>query len=239
MLNINVITPFPNMFDYVLNESILLKAKQKNIVEYNIFNLFNYLNDSSKRIDDYPFGGGDGMILKPEPLSNAINDVLVDGNKDCKVIFPTPDGELFNHSMAKDFSNNKELTFICGHYKGIDQRIRDKYVTDEVSIGDYVLTSGELPTMIMIDSIVRLKEGVLNNYNSACKDSFYDLLLDGPHYTRPRKFKNMCVPEEILSGNHKEIEKWFLRKREEKTKLRREDLYVKYKSSKKDREKNV
>tara|TARA_Y100000996_G_scaffold410431_1_gene392802 strand:+ start:838 stop:1557 length:720 start_codon:yes stop_codon:yes gene_type:complete len=239
MLKINIITPFPDVFDILFNYSILLKAKEKKEVEYNIFNLFDYLDNPSQRIDDYPFGGGDGMILKPEPLSNAINDILVDGNKDCKVVFPTPDGELFNHSMAKDFSNNKELTFICGHYKGIDQRIRDKYVTDEVSIGDYVLTSGELPTMIMIDSIVRLKEGVLNNYNSACKDSFYDLLLDGPHYTRPRKFKNMCVPEEILSGNHKEIEKWFLRKREEKTKLKREDLYIKYKSSKKDREKNV
>ena len=213
------------------NDSPKVKIKAHQLRDFSTY--------KNRQVDDKQYGIEPGMVLMPEPLSNAINDVLVDGNKDCKIIFPTPDGELFNHSMAKDFSNNKELTFICGHYKGIDQRIRDKYVTDEVSIGDYVLTSGELPTMIMIDSIVRLKEGVLNNYNSACKDSFYDLLLDGPHYTRPRKFKNMCVPEEILSGNHKEIEKWFLRKREEKTKLKREDLYIKYKSSKKDREKNV
>ena len=126
-----------------------------------------------------------------------------------RIIFQTRDVEKFNHDKAKELSNESSLTFICGHYKGIDQRIRDNFITDEISIGDFVLTSGELPSMLMIDSIVRLKDGVLNNYRSASKDSFYDLLLDGPHYTRPRNFNGDKVPEVLLSGNHQEIEKWF------------------------------
>tara|TARA_B100000700_G_scaffold221954_1_gene244448 strand:+ start:15 stop:728 length:714 start_codon:yes stop_codon:yes gene_type:complete len=229
MLNINIITPFPAMFDMILNESILLKAKQKQIVSYNIFNLFDYLDHSSKRIDDYPFGGGEGMLLKPEPIFNALEKNKLN-NKAMRIIFPTPDGKAFNHNIAKELSNESSLTFICGHYKGIDQRIRDNYITDELSIGDFVLTSGELPTMIMIDSIVRLRNGVLNNYESAKKDSFYDLLLDGPHYTRPRNFNGIKVPEVLFSGNHKEIEKWFLNKREEKTKKLRKDLWDNYRS---------
>tara|TARA_Y100001970_G_C14168657_1_gene822808 strand:- start:181 stop:894 length:714 start_codon:yes stop_codon:yes gene_type:complete len=229
MLNINIITPFPTMFDMILNESILLKAKQKQIVSYNIFNLFDYLDHSSKRIDDYPFGGGEGMLLKPEPIFNALEKNKLN-NKAMRIIFPTPDGKAFNHNIAKELSNESSLTFICGHYKGIDQRIRDNYITDELSIGDFVLTSGELPTMIMIDSIVRLRNGVLNNYESAKKDSFYDLLLDGPHYTRPRNFNGIKVPEVLFSGNHKEIEKWFLNKREEKTKKLRKDLWDNYRS---------
>ena len=234
MISFNVITPFPAMFDNVLNESILLKAKQKNIAEYNIFNLFNYLDNSSERIDDYPFGGGEGMILKAKPISDAVGEIksaAKNVNKH-RVIFPTPDGQVFNHSKAKELSEESSLIFICGHYKGIDQRIRDEIVTDEISIGDFVLTSGELPAMIMIDSIIRLKKGVLNNYESAKKDSFYNLLLDGPHYTRPREFEGNNVPDVLLSGNHKEIKDWFLNQREEKTKKLRLDLWKKYKSKK-------
>jgi tRNA (guanine37-N1)-methyltransferase len=234
MISFNVITPFPAMFDNVLNESILLKAKQKNIAEYNIFNLFNYLDNSSERIDDYPFGGGEGMILKAKPISDAVGDIKSAAKNINKhrVIFPTPDGQVFNHSKAKELSKESSLIFICGHYKGIDQRIRDEIVTDEISIGDFVLTSGELPAMIMIDSIIRLKKGVLNNYESAKKDSFYNLLLDGPHYTRPREFEGNNVPDVLLSGNHKEIKDWFLNQREEKTKKLRLDLWKKYKSKK-------
>ena len=234
MISFNVITPFPAMFDNVLNESILLKAKQKNIAEYNIFNLFNYLDNSSERIDDYPFGGGEGMILKAKPISDAVKDIksVVGNDSKHRVIFPTPDGQVFNHSKAKELSEESSLIFICGHYKGIDQRIRDEIVTDEISIGDFVLTSGELPAMIMIDSIIRLKKGVLNNYESAKKDSFYNLLLDGPHYTRPREFEGNNVPDVLLSGNHKKIKDWFLNQREEKTKKLRLDLWKKYKSKK-------
>ena len=233
-MNINIITPFPYMFDSVLNQSILLKAKQKNIVEYNIFNLFNFLDDPSQRIDDYPFGGGEGMLLKPEPIFNAVDQIKNNLNdQDVRVVFPTPDGTLFEHKKAKELSEKESLIFICGHYKGIDQRIRDEIVTDEISIGDFVLTSGELPTMIMIDSIVRLRKGVLNNYDSASKDSFYNILLDGPHYTRPSNFNGLKVPDVLLSGNHKEIEKWFLDKQKMKTKKLRKDLWNKYKSYKK------
>ena len=234
MISFNVITPFPAMFNNVLNQSILLKAKQKNIAEYNIFNLFNYLDNSSERIDDYPFGGGEGMILKAKPISDAVMDIksVVGNDSKHRVIFPTPDGQVFNHSKAKELSKESSLIFICGHYKGIDQRIRDEIVTDEISIGDFVLTSGELPAMIMIDSIVRLKKGVLNNYESAKKDSFYDLLLDGPHYTRPREFEGNNVPDILLSGDHKKIKDWFLNQREEKTKKLRLDLWKKYKSKK-------
>tara|TARA_Y100001936_G_scaffold180590_1_gene177508 strand:- start:405 stop:1115 length:711 start_codon:yes stop_codon:yes gene_type:complete len=234
MISLNVITPFPAMFDTVLNESILLKAKQKNIAEYNIFNLFNYLDSSSERIDDYPFGGGEGMILKAKPIYDAVKDIksVVGNKKQYKVIFPTPDGKIFNHSKAKELSKESNLIFICGHYKGIDQRIRDEIVTDEISIGDFVLTGGELPTMIMIDSIIRLKKGVLNNYESAKKDSFSNLLLDGPHYTRPREFEGNKVPDVLLSGNHKKIKDWFLDQREQKTKKLRLDLWKKYKSKK-------
>ena len=237
MLNINVITPFPKMFDSIINSSILLKGKQKEIISYNIINLFDYLDDPNQRIDDYPFGGGEGMILKPEPLTNAIESVInQDDNQ--RIIFPTPDGELFNHSKAKEFSDCNSLVFICGHYKGIDQRVRDNFVTDEISIGDFVLTSGELPAMLMIDSIIRLREGVLNNYESAIKDSFYSLLLDGPHFTRPRKFRGKSVPSVLLSGDHKKIEKWFLSQRKNKTKKRRIDLWTKYRSFNNDGVKN-
>ena len=239
MLNINIITPFPSMFDSILNESILLKAKQKNIVKYNIFNLFDYLDKKSDRIDDYPFGGADGMLLKPEPIFKAVENIKKRSPEDdFRVIFPTPDGVLFNQEKAKELSDESSLIFICGHYKGIDQRIRDHIVTDEISIGDFVLTNGELPTMVMLDSIVRLRKGVLNNYSSATKDSFYSPLLDGPHYTRPRGFKGFDVPDILLSGNHEEINNWFLNERELKTKKLRKDLWKKYKSDKESGVKN-
>ena len=149
-----------------------------------------------------------------------------------KFIFPTPDAKIFNHDSAISLSKKDNLIFLCGHYKGIDQRVRDELITDEYSIGDFVLTGGELPSCLMIDSIVRLIPGVLNNYESATSDSFFCDLLDGPHYTRPAKYDDMDVPEVLLSGNHQEIEKWFNEKREEKTKLRRPDLWNKYKERK-------
>ena len=232
-MNVHFLTPFPKMVDSIIGESILGRAQSKGYVNYNIHNLFDYADEPHCRIDDYPFGGGDGMLLKPEPIFKAVEQVKKKSDKKpIKVIFPTPDGVLFNHDMAKELSNESTLIFICGHYKGIDQRIRDEIITDEISIGDFVLTNGELPTMIMIDSIVRLKKGVLNNYGSATKDSFYNILLDGPHYTRPRNFNGMKVPDVLLSGNHKEIRDWFLNEQKIKTKKLRKDLWGKYKSCK-------
>ena len=224
---INIITPFPDMFKVIINESIMLKSHQKGVIKYNIFNLFDFLSDSKDRIDDYPFGGGEGMILKAEPIYNAIKSIENNEGKS-RIIFPTPDGEVFNQDIAENLSKEKSLTFICGHYKGIDQRIRDSYVDNEYSIGDFVLTNGELPAMLMVDAIIRLKEGVLNNYNSALKDSFSSDLLDAPHYTRPRIFNDLEVPEILLSGNHKEIKEWLLKERKNKTKNRRKDLWKKY-----------
>ncbi len=235
MISLNVITPFPAMFDTVLNESILLKAKQKNIAEYNIFNLFNYLDSSSERIDDYPFGGGEGMILKAKPIYDAVKDIksVVGNKKQYKVIFPTPDGKIFNHSKAKELSKESNLIFICGHYKGIDQRVIDKYVTNQFSVGDYVLTNGELPSMMMLDSALRLVPGVLNNIESALSDTFSLGLLDYPHYTHPRIIEDKEVPEVLVSGHHEKIESWRQSHRESRTREKRPDLWEKYKKIRK------
>ena len=226
MLKIYIISPFPEILKSILSESMLKKAIERNKVDYKIINLFDFL-DTNDRIDDYPYGGGTGMLMKVEPIFKAFNSI---DEKNMKVIFPTPDGKLFNQRIALDYSKENSLVFICGHYKGIDQRVRDTIVTDEISIGDFVLTNGEIPTLVMIDSIVRLIPGVLNDYESAETDSFYDDLLDGPHYTRPKEYNGLEVPNVLLSGNHVEIKKWFLEKRISKTNKRRKDLFKKYKS---------
>ena len=226
MLSIYILTPFPDIVEPILNESMLKKSVERKKVKFIIINLFDFLDNKENRLDDYPFGGGKGMVMKAEPIFNAYNSIK---NKPDRVIFPTPDGKLLNHKISKELSKENSIVFICGHYKGIDQRIREKIVTDEISIGDYVLTNGELASLVILDSFVRLIPGVLNDYESAEKDSFYDDLLDGPHYTRPRKIDDMSVPEILLSGNHKKIEEWFLKKRINKTKKRRKDLFVKYK----------
>jgi len=233
MLSIYIITPFPEVVNPILNSSILNKAKEKKIVRYEVINLFDFLDTKTDRIDDYPFGGYSGMLLKPVPILNAINSINV---KKSRIIFPTPDGKLFNHDIATEFSKEQALIFICGHYKGIDQRIRDNFVTDEISIGDFVMTGGELPSLMMIDSVIRLKKGVLGSYQSAESDSFFSHLLDGPYYTRPRSFDGLDVPEILLSGNHKKIENWFIKEKIKKTKKRRSDLWKRYKSENSDGE---
>jgi len=227
MLKIYIITPFPDFLAPILNQSMLKKSVERNKVEYNIINLFDFVNNNDNRIDDYPYGGGEGMIMKAKPILNAFDSLELDNPR---VIFPTPDGKLFNHAIASDFSKEKKIVFICGHYKGIDQRVRDTIITDEISIGDYVLTNGAIPSLVIIDSIMRLIPGVLNDYKSAEKDSFSDDLLDGPHYTRPREYRGLKVPDILLSGNHVKIKEWFFKKRLEKTASRRKDLFDKYKS---------
>ena len=170
------------------------------------------------------------MVLKPEPVFRAFDQVMDEllSHAKPRVVFPTPDGEVFSHEKAMEFSNSENLVFINGHYKGIDQRIRDELVTDEVSIGDYVLTGGELPALIILDAVVRLIPGVLNSSESAETDSFADMLLDCPHYTRPESYRGLDSPPVLLSGNHKEIENWQVNKRREKTRDRRPDLWDKY-----------
>ncbi|MBI45421.1 MAG: tRNA (guanosine(37)-N1)-methyltransferase TrmD [Candidatus Marinimicrobia bacterium] len=227
MLTIYVITPFPDILNAIFGQSMLKKAVDREKVKYVVINLFDFVNKDDGGIDDYPFGVSKGMIMKAGPVLRAFNSINI---KKARVVFPTPDGQLFTQKIATDLSNESSLVFVCGHYKGIDQRIRDSIVTDELSIGDYVLTNGELPSLVMIDSIVRLIPGVLNHYESAETDSFFDDLLDGPHYTRPRDYEGLKVPNVLLSGHHQKIKDWFLDKRIEKTKKRRKDLFEKYKS---------
>ena len=218
------------MVDAIISESILGRSEKKNLVKFHIINLFDFSNSSHQRIDDYPFGGGVGMILKPEPMFRAYDKILSElpCDSELKVVFPTPDGQLLNHKLAFNLSQSENLIFICGHYKGIDQRIRNNIVTDEISIGDYVITGGELASIIILDASIRLIPGVLNSFESAQSDSFSQTLLDCPYYTRPEIYREMKTPEVLLSGNHKKIEDWKKNKRIQKTKDRRPDLWEKY-----------
>ena len=230
MKQVYFLTPFPKMAKSVVSESILGRAEKKELVQFHTKSLFDFADPPHRRIDDYPFGGGVGMVLKPEPVFRAFDVVTEElpENSDTRVVFPTPDGKVFDHDSAIDLGRCQNLIFINGHYKGVDQRIRDELVTDEISIGDYVLTGGELPSLIILDAIVRLIPGVLNSYESAETDSFAGMLLDCPHYTRPETFREIESPPVLLSGNHKEIENWKKKKSEEKTQIRRPDLWGKY-----------
>ena len=230
MLRVDIITPFPELAKKITNTSILNKAKEKGIVEYKFYNLFKYADPPHYKIDDYAYGGGSGMIMKPEPIFRVFEEIN-NGNEldNYKVIFPTPDGNQYNQDKAIELSKLNHIIFICGHYKGIDQRIRDSLVTDEISIGDYIISGGELSSMVILDSIVRLIPNVLNNFESAESDTYMSNLLDCPHYTRPRNFLGQTVPEILLSGNHNEIENWKKGKREKKTKINRPDIWEKYK----------
>ena len=214
----------------VISASIMGRSENKALVKFHVKNLFDFGDPPHYRIDDYPFGGGAGMVLKPEPVFRAFDQVMDEllSHAKPRVVFPTPDGEVFSHEKAMEFSNSENLVFINGHYKGIDQRIRDELVTDEVSIGDYVLTGGELPALIILDAVIRLIPGVLNSSESAETDSFADILLDCPHYTRPESYRGLDSPPVLLSGNHKEIENWKVNKRKEKTRDMRPDLWDKY-----------
>jgi len=229
-MNIHFLTPFPKMVYSIISESILGRGASKGYVKYNIHNLFDYAANANSRIDDYPFGGGSGMVMKPEPVFRAFDEVSksLDDKKSIRVIYPTPDGKLLTQNLAQEISLTDQLVFINGHYKGIDQRIRDYIVTDEISIGDYVLTGGELATAVILDSVIRLIPGVLNNIESADTDSFSHPLLDGPHYTRPEVYNDMETPKILLSGNHGKINKWVREQREKKTRERRPDIWKKY-----------
>lgn len=235
-----IITPFPKMVDAVVSESILGRAASKELVEYRIHDLFDFADPPHYRIDDYPFGGGSGMVMLASPLVKAYQHCLdhLPEHRNTRVIFPTPDGKVLDHEMAMDLSKSEHLIFMNGHYKGIDQRVRDNLVTDEISIGDYVLTGGELPTLVILDSIIRLIPGVINTYESAQTDSHSNGLLDWPHYTRPEKFQDLGIPDVLLSGHHKNIAQWRLEQQELKTRNRRPDLWKKY-IAKKKKEKEI
>lgn len=208
-MKIHVITAFPNLFVGPLDESIIKRAREKQLVEIYLHDLRDYSNDRHRRIDDYPYGGGPGMILKPEPIFNCIESVLEKYQiHNPHLIYLTPQGQRYNQAKAKELAQQDHLILLCGHYKGVDERVREFWQMDEISIGDYVLTGGELPALVIIDSVVRLIPGAISDLDSAKTDSFYQNLLDCPYYTRPEVFRGMTVPSVLLSGHHAEIEKW-------------------------------
>lgn len=223
-MKIDVLTLFPEMFTGVFNSSILGKAQEKGIVELSAINFRAYSNNKHLTVDDYPYGGGGGMVLKPEPVFAAVEDLQAQADEPPRVILMCPQGERFSQRKAEELSQYKHMIFICGHYEGYDERIRQHLVTDEISVGDYVLTGGELPAMTVIDSVVRLLPGVLGNETSAVTDSYSTGLLEYPHYTRPAVFRDMKVPDELLSGHHANIEKWRRQQSLLRTLERRPDL---------------
>ncbi|MBL7726831.1 MAG: tRNA (guanosine(37)-N1)-methyltransferase TrmD [Dinghuibacter sp.] len=207
-MKIDIITVVPGLLESPFAHSILKRAREKNLLEVNVINLRDYsLDDKYKQVDDYQYGGGAGMVLMPEPLVNAIEDLQKTTTYD-EIIYLTPDGDLFNQKMANRLSMKQNLVMICGHYKGIDQRIREHFVTLEISIGDYVLSGGELAAAVVTDAIGRLLPGVLNDETSALFDSFQDDLLAPPVYTRPEEYRGWRVPDVLLSGDHKKIDEW-------------------------------
>ena len=227
-MKIFIVTAFPGIIQACLNETMYRKAAEKGCVEYLVWNLRDFTRDKHKQIDDKPFGGGAGMVLKPEPFFRAYDKIKkVSGEKSPRVIFPSPQGILFSHTLALRLAQNANLTFFCGHYKGVDERVIANLVTDEISIGDYVVTGGELPALVMIDAIIRHVPGVLHSYESAASDSLADNLLEGPLYTKPRTYRRKNVPEVLLSGNHAEIKEWRRTQRIERTRERRTDLLKK------------
>ena len=223
-MRIDILTALPSLLESPFSDSILKRAQDKGLVEVHIHNIRDYTLDKHNRIDDYAFGGGAGMVMTIEPIDRCISKLKSERNYD-EVIYMTPDGETLNQSMANNLSLKGNLIVLCGHYKGVDQRVRDLFVTKEISIGDYVLSGGELGAAVLCDSIIRLIPGVLNDETSALTDSFQDNLLAPPVYTRPADYKGTKVPEILTSGNTKAIEEWRHEKAIESTKTRRPDLF--------------
>ncbi len=220
-----VMTLFPDMIDAVMRESILGRAQSSGLVELTVKNIRDYTLDKHTRVDDYPYGGGAGMVMEAEPVWRCYEAICSEVGHKVKVIHLTPQGKVFNQSLAKEYAAEEDLIFLCGHYEGIDERVLEEIGTEDVSIGDYVLTGGELPAMVMMDAIARHIPGVLHNEDSADADSFGNGLLEYPQYTRPETFHDRSVPEILLSGHHANVEKWRLEQSLERTKERRPDLY--------------
>ena len=235
-----IITPVPDIIDTFVQNSILKKIIERKVIQLKIVNLRDYGLGKHKQIDDAPFGGGGGMVFKPEPLFDAIDASFswMATKNNIRVIYPSPVGEEWNQNAAEKLSRNSNIILICGHYKGIDERVIDEYVTDQFSVGDFVMTSGEIPALIILDSVSRLIPGALNNLKSVLNDSFSHQLLDHPHYTNPRMFRNRSVPEVLLNGNHRHIDQWRQEYRESRTIKFRPDLWEKYQKIKESESKN-
>ncbi len=222
-MRIDILSVVPELLESPLNHSIIQRAKDKGIVEIYIHNIRDYSEDKHRRVDDYSFGGDAGMVMRLEPIVKAIETLTAERNYD-EIIFTTPDGEQYDQKTANTLSLSENLLILCGHYKGIDQRIRDHFITKEISIGDFVLTGGELAAAIITDSVVRLIPGAMSDETSALTDSFQDNLLSPPVYTRPAEFRGWKVPDILLSGDHKKIAMWQEEQAFERTKRLRPDL---------------
>jgi tRNA (guanine37-N1)-methyltransferase len=222
-MRIDVVTGFPDIVEGPLGESMMKRAREAGLLDIAVHNLRDYTTDKHRTIDDTPYGGGAGMILKAEPIFACV-DQLKSQRKYDEIIFMSADGERLTQKLANELSLISTLLILCGHYKGIDERVRETLVTREISIGDYVLTGGELPALVLIDSVVRLLPGVLHDGESLLTDSFQQDLLDTPHYTRPADFRGMKVPDVLLSGNHREIAAWREIQQQRRTEQRRSDL---------------
>lgn len=231
MMRIDIITIFPEMFNGPLTESIVKRAINKGLVEIHTHNLRDYSNDKHKRVDDYPFSAGAGMVMMIEPVDNCIKQLKENNDYD-EVIYMSPDGELLTQPVVNQLSLKNNIIMLCGHYKGIDERIREHLITREISIGDYVLSGGELAAAVLTDSIVRLIPGALSDETSALSDSFQDGLVSPPVYTRPREYNGWEVPDILLSGNDKAINEWKFQQALERTRLRRPEMYENYKKIK-------
>ena len=228
MNRFHILTLFPKMVMDGLNTSIIGRAIDAGLLEINAVNIRDYSTNKHMKVDDYPYGGGSGLVMQPEPVYRAYKDLTKNMKKKPRVVYLTPQGTTFHQEMAKELAKEEELVFLCGHYEGIDERVLEEIVTDYVSIGDYVLTGGELPAMVMIDSISRLVPGVLHNDDSAGDESFENGLLEYPQYTRPPVFLDKEVPEVLLSGHHENIRKWRHEQSVKRTKERRPDLWKAY-----------
>ncbi|SHF51046.1 tRNA (guanosine(37)-N1)-methyltransferase TrmD [Ornithinibacillus halophilus] len=234
-MHIDILTLFPEMIESVFQTSILKKAQEKEKFNYNLINFRDYTENKHNKVDDYPYGGGAGMVLAPQPIFDAVEDVKSKRKTKPRVILMCPQGERYSQKKAEELAEEDHLIFICGHYEGYDERIREHLVTDEISIGDYVLTGGELGAMVVVDSVVRLLPEVLGNEESAPQDSFSTGMLEHPHYTRPREFRGLKVPDVLLSGDHAKIEAWRRRESLKRTYERRKELIKEELLSKEDR----
>ena len=231
-MRFHVLTLFPEMILNGMSESIIGRAIKNEYISLNVVNIRDYSDNKHMKVDDYPYGGGAGMVMQAPPVVAAYESIVENMSLDVtkkkpRVVYMTPQGSVFNQDMAQDFAKEEDLILLCGHYEGIDERALEMIVTDHVSIGDYVLTGGELPAMVVMDCVSRLVPNVLNNDESAVFESFYDGLLEHPQYTRPVEFRGKRVPEVLLSGNHKKIEEWRKEKSLERTRQRRPDLLEK------------
>lgn len=229
-MHIDILTLFPEMFDRFFDTSILKKARERNLYTYDLINFRDYSQNKHDKVDDYPYGGGAGMVLTPQPIFDAV-EAITEKGKSPRIILLCPQGETYNQKKAEEFAEEDHLIFICGHYEGYDERIREYLVTDEISIGDYVLTGGELGAMVVVDSVVRLLPEALGNESSAKEDSFSTGLLEHPHYTRPADFRGMKVPDVLLSGDHRKIATWRKAESLRRTYERRKDLLTNIKLS--------